>query len=572
MNIIINRKRNLFLKRFIAFIISLGLVISCSAVVSAKQITGTSNDLYRKTLEETYGYKLIIDDILLKKDGFYTQPVSVKDVELKVLKDIDSAFSMLPDGFVKEVNDYFKKRGDTPKIDIYYGQFADYPDSIGMFSASEMSIYVANSGNELIDTLLHELGHQVACYLWYKNKFNEVEKYFISQNKNSAYQYNQNYSRLYNRTLDYRFYDYYIREYASSSFDEDFAELFAKGVMQYRYLSSYGNGNVKPIHNKIKKMSEVLCGELKSLENSQFLLNALPDKPAKWAEAPINKAKEKEIIQWKTYGLYNAELTKYDAALILQPFLYKYIDENALLKKAGIKKDEVIPENFVYDIIDGENVWLLHHLKILEVEKGRFNPSQKIQIELAAAILTRVAQLFGLSDNDSSDSVLDKCSDASKISEWAKPYVKFALALKIIDVDDKHNINPKKHMTYQEFYVALLKISDLKEKYNELNKAKLPETAYFQDLNGIAVSSDGWICYYTFWGFTGKAKYKYVFDDGSYFIYIGEWIDGDFSYGRLTWDDGSYLEGEWKDDYLWNGKYVSDLVEVEYVNGEVKTP
>ena len=627
-----NKAFNLLLfkfKRFVVFITGLAVIMSCldtsiisliSIEVSAKQLTGTANDEYRKSIEEKYGYNIIIDDSVREKNALYTSPVAPSDAELKILKDIESSFAMLPDGFVKEATDFLKNRNFNPSITVRKKLPSDNEESAGWFSYSEAAIYVVMDGNDFIRLFLHEFGHEVSFVLRLKNKLNDLEKYFTEQNKKTSYPYDKNYQRLYdNILLDDRYKDIYLSVYSSKNFDEDFAETFAHSVMQPRYISSYGNGVKKPIHNKIEMLSKILSETFDTVKNIRFLMNCLPDFPAQWAVESVKKAKEKGIVPWNIYGLNNAELTRYDAALILQPFLYKYIDENTLMQTANLKKNPVIPEDFVYDVLDGEDILLLHNLRIITVGNKRFNPCGKIQKQSAAIILTKTAQLLGIEDTPKKEL---KCGDLSQIADWANAYVKFVLSLNIMSADNKNNFNPEKNITYQEFYISLLNICGLKEEYNKKNNIKLPSTTYLKTIGmGTSVSSTGWIYYYnyafdhglTFDSYTGKGreilseiiyegdflngvwhgkgkitwikdgswyegdwfnnerhgKGKYVWSDGA--VYEGEWKSGiRHGIGKMKWADGLWYEGEWSNDNFWNGKGNCVFTNGEQFEGEWK--
>ena len=599
--------KNQKVKKILIILVSVCIILSCSVETAAKQITGTVNDGYRKSLEERYGFNIIIDESVKNAknsktgEGFYSGPVPIKDIELKILKDIDSAFSMLPAGFVKEVNDYFKKNGFRPKIDILYGKFND-GEAAGKFYWEDVSINIVDERNNIILNLLHEFGHEVQCCLALKNISNGIEKYFTAQNFTSKYQYNSDYERLKNTPLDSAYFDYYLSVYASKDFMEDFAEIFAYAVTQPIYISSYGNGNTEAIHNKINKVSQVLCDEFKSLKDSKFLLNCLPDAPSKWAEPIVKAAKDRELIPWKIYGLNHSSLTRYDAALVLQPLLYKYIDGNTLFKRANLLKNTPIPENFAYDIINAEDIILLHNLSIMQSDKGRFDPIGKIQRQSAAEIFTKIAKLFGLTDTSNKDL---KCGDAGKIGESYKKSVKFVLSMNIMGVDEKNNFNPDKYITYQDFYSSLLNLCNLKDAYNKKYNIK-PPAPYYQDLSVTAISTSGWIYYQSIYiddeyfiysvlmpnvgGFTGKGKIKQ--SDGGYFE--GEWKDGDFvagirkfiwvdywqegewrdhnwnGKGRQVWTDGSWFEGEWKKGYFVNGLCLQVFEDGSWFKGEYK--
>ncbi|MCL2773642.1 MAG: S-layer homology domain-containing protein [Oscillospiraceae bacterium] len=590
----INKPHSLSFKKFLVLVIGLFIVISYSASVysevSAKQITGTGNDGYRKNLESKYDCSIIIDDSVLQKNAFYTSPRNPEDIELQVLKDIDSAFAMLPDGFVKEINDYLNSSGYNTSLNI--GKVSAGNDSAGCYD-EHGGICVYGEGNDCIETLLHEFGHEIAFVLQLKNKLSDIQKYFTDLSDASKYPYNVDFNRLNNINLGAEYYDIYLSVYSSRNFDEDFAETFLYAVTQPRYISSYGDGVKKPIHNKIEMISQVLTGSFSSLKDAKFLLNCLPDAPAQWAAESVKKAKESGIIPWNTYGLNTCDLTRYDAALILQPFLYKYVSEDVLLKQAGINKNDPVQENFVYDITDGTDILLLNNLKIISVDSsGHFNPNGKIQKQAAAAVCTIVAQLFGISDTNNADL---KFNDLTSIADWAKPYVKFAVSMKIMDGDDKNNFNPERYITYQEFYGALLNISNLKEEYNKKNNIKLPETGYYKVLgNGTILSSDGWMYYYNYYDihkYTGKCLMtvnkngswyegdlingikdgngKYVYSDGR--VYIGEWkndvIEGN---GKMTWPDGEWFDGEWQNGNPVNGNGQHTFDADSYFQGEWK--
>jgi len=576
-------KNNKILHRILILFMAVCIILSCSVDVFAKQIVSTKNIDYRKSLEAKYGYNIIIDDSVKNKDGLlsFFRPAT-RDVEFQILKDIDSAFSMLPDGFVKESTDFIKLLGVDPVINVIYMPSAsdaeiialaefgiDYDEVKQKLNAVEITLFC--NGDTFIESLMHEFGHQTVFILFLIDRLDEIEKYFNEQNK--GFGYNKNYERLYKMKLDSKYYDIYMNEYSSKDFHEDFSQTFASAVMQYRYISSYGNGVRKPIHNKINKISEVLCSEADSLEGTGFLLNCMPDAPAKWAAAGVKKAKEKGIVQWNTHGLNNANLTRYDAALILKPFLYKYVDENTLFKTAKINKKDRIPETFVNDLTDCEDVYLLHHLTIMQVYDERFNPTGLVQRQSAALMLAKAAELFGLSDTEKADLT---CNDVDKIPDWAKAYVKYALSMKIMGLDDKGNFNPASYITYQEFYIALLRISDLKEEYNRQNNIKLPETEYYQTLGtGTALSSNGWILYYdeSFIKFNGRGKYAWPGSGNN--TYEGEWKSGIMNgKGKRTWPNGNTYDGEWKDGAL-HGKGIfkwknGDMYDGDWVENKMQ--
>ena len=528
-----------------AFIIAL-----CSSGVSAESkddseitdikreyilIHDSKHKAYYKRLEEKYKMKVLIYECVLEDNGFYKAPIKVRDAELKILRDIESAFAMLPEGFVREIADYFINEGFEPSIEIRGGTFED-GNIGGRFYIDDISIHIVGSGNELIHNLLHELGHKIEYYISHKDSgaWEKMPEYFAGQNKASEYQYNEDYKGLDKIDLKEEYYDYYITKYSSCSFNEDFAELFAYGILQPKYISSYGNGKVKPIHNKIKMISEVLCADFKSLKNSKLLMNCMPDAPSEWAEPVVKSAKEKGIIPWNIYGMNNSDITRHHAALILQPFLYRYIDEDALLKKANLSKNYKIPEDFVYDVVDGNDVLLLNNLKILQVEKGHFNPAGKIKMKEAADIFAKTAKLFDLPGTD---------------------------ITKIMTVNGKKDYNAEKYIAYQEFYAVLLNICSLKDAYNAKNKISAPASAHYEDLQHTAISESGWIYYYNY--FTNA--------NGTYSSRPVEYIGLFTGTGKLVWDDAEFwFEGEWKNGKFWNGSGRILIGKDSWFEGELK--
>lgn len=576
-----NRAQNLFLKRFLIILFAFCIIISYPTGVSAKIITGTQNEHhadYRKSLENKYGYKINISDDALKKGGFYKSPRDIGDLELRILQDIESTFAMLPDGLVKEVNTYMQKFGGVPTLNIVYLPNIGGTAELGYFEyeyeyhgdgtiiINQADIALLQDGNRFTEILLHEFAHKLTLAFELNGKLDIIEKYFTDISKKSFFFYNENYGRLYRLSLDSRYYDYYLSEYSSVDFWEDFAETFAHAVMQPRYISSYGKGVKKPVHQKIEMMSKMLTDMYASLKDAEFLLNCLPTTASKWAENSVKTAKTLGIVPWDIHGLNTFYITRYDAVLILQPFLYKYIDEEQLFNTAGIKKNEVIPQNFVYDIIDSEDIFLINKLGLMMITDGRFNPNGKIQRQSAAIMFTKVAQLFGLSNSSKKDV---NFADSEKIAHWALAYVKFAAALNIMGADDNNNFNPEKYITYQEFYNSLVNICALKELYNIEYKITTPISEYFQIFEqGTTLDANGWIHYYkspTLDKFTGKAR-CYI-ENGD--IYEGELINGTRNgEGKYFWKNGATFEGEFLKNEIWTGIYITDGVLFQLKEGK----
>jgi len=574
-----NKAQNLFFKRLLIFLFALSIIILYPAEVSARTINGTRHENhadYRKWLEDKYGFIINIDRSVLQSGGFYKSPRETRDIELQVLQDIESTFAMLPDGFVKEVNDYIKNLRGAPALNIVYqpndnsitGLFSyDYDYYRNGTIIINNSLISIKEGNNFHYVLLHEFAHKLTLILEIKNIAEPVKKYFTDMANRSDYPYNTDFIRLYNLDLDNRYFDYYLSEYASIDFWEDFAETFTHAVMQPRYLSSYGNGAEKPVHDKIKMINKTLASTFRTLRNSNFLLNCLPDAASRWAQSAIRNANARGIIQWGTHGLNTHDITRYDAALTLKPFIYKYIDEAELFKSAGINRNQHIPQTFVYDITDPEDIFLLYRLGLINVNNGRFNPNAKMQKQTAAMIFTRIARLFGLQDTAKTSL---KSDDASKVADWAVSYVNFAVSTGIMGVDQKNNFNPETFISYQEFYQSLLNICRLKEAFNIKNNIKSPASQYFQNfMQGTTLASNGWLHYYDcirLEKFTGSARY--VWPNGD--IFEGGLLNGDFhGTGRIIYKSGDTFEGEFNKNEIWTGIYIKDGVYFKLEKGEV---
>jgi len=572
-----SKAQNLFLKRLMIFLFAFSIILY-PVEVSAKFITRTQQEnhaYYRTYLENKYGYIINIDSSVLQSGGFYKSPREDGDKELRVLQDIESTFAMLPNGFVKEVNDYIKSLNGNPTLNIIY-----QPDSnrAGVFRYNydyhrdgtitvNHSLIAVEDGNSFIEVLLHEFAHKLTLILEIKNVIKPLDRYFTDIANKSEFSYNEDYTRLFRMNLDHRFFDYYLSEYSSIDFWEDVAETFTYAVMQPRYISSYGDGVKKPIHDKIEMLSKTLTSTFRTLRNSDFLLNCLPDPASRWAQTAVSNASVRGITQWGTYGLNTHDITRYDAALIIRPFLYKYIEEIELFNLAGISRNQNIPQNFVFDIIDAEDIFLLDKLGIMRVNNGRFDPNARIQKQTAAIIFTRIARLFGLQEIAGADL---KTDDALAVADWAISYVTFAVSMGIMGVDHRNNFNPEGFISYQEFYSALVNICRLKAAFNAQNNIKMPASQYFQDfMQGTTLASNGWIHYFNCIGlenFTGRARYSWSNGD----MYEGEFLNGDFhGMGRVVFANGSSFEGEFYKDKMWNGIFTRDGVYYRLEQGEV---
>ncbi|GHV13681.1 hypothetical protein FACS1894219_08810 [Clostridia bacterium] len=554
--------KNKRISAFLTFVLILSALSMC-ITAQTKEISGTVHDAYKASLEEKYGVDIIIDDSVKEKGVYFSDPESVGDIELYFLKEIDAAFSMLPVGFVKEVNSHFQ----YPTI-IYRKFFSADPEDAGGWYSGDGIITIGNAYT-FVTTLLHEFGHAIEEDLINMKLQAGILDYFNTVNKPLPYYCPDHYTKgthtepelIYDKTK-INLTDYYYREYSVKNFSEDFADIFGYlGTSQAIYASSIGNGVKKPVHQKIEKVAQVLDSAYKSVKGTGFLLDALPDAPAKWAVKAVDKAKADGIIPWNIYGLNTRPVTRYNLALILQPYLYKYIDESELFEKAGITKNEKIPQNLVYDVADAEDIYLLHKLNIMIAdEKHIFNANGKVIRQSAALILAKVSQLLEIEKVASEVNVVYK--DAGKIGSWAKPYVDYVTKYGIMGADGDGNFNPNNYITYQELYNNLLNISAKRELYNKQYNVDLPLTEYYQPVSdtNVSVASDGYLYYNTSYdivgeGFTGNGKY--IFANGNYFE--GEWVDGSFhGLGKITWvTSGSYYVGEFKDDTISGyGKYV----------------
>ena len=242
------------------------------------------NKIFKKELEEKYGYKIIIENSILD-NNFYLAKDS-QYLEFKVLKEIENAFSMLPDGFVREVTKHQKRFGNQPSIVIRKRNVTDAPSAnhvwdYNIIKKSPINHVQAKSAifirEDIIGNLLHEFCHEIALTLKLlhlenpkvvSDKLKIAESFFLTKNKDFPYDLNYQ-SR---DTSNERFFDIYFTKYASSEFWEDFADTFVNAIIRAGDVNACRNGIIKPIHEKINMIGAILSQTFVSIKDSDFLL------------------------------------------------------------------------------------------------------------------------------------------------------------------------------------------------------------------------------------------------------------------------------------------------------------
>ena len=98
---------------------------------------------------------------------------------------------------------------------------------------------------------------------------------------------------------------------------------------------------------------------------------------------------------------------------------------------------------------------------IAQGSNGKFNPTAALTREDAMVLLQRTMSRTGRSIADASNSYLDRFSDGSSVSSYAKGAVAALIQAGIIQGDNTGRINPKGSLTRAEMAVILHRVLTL---------------------------------------------------------------------------------------------------------------
>lgn len=141
--------------------------------------------------------------------------------------------------------------------------------------------------------------------------------------------------------------------------------------------------------------------------------------------------------------------------LLLSSFVYASESQNLsriqfikeVLKVMNVEVDKGAISPFT-DVLDKEDIPYIaaaYNKKIVTGSGGKFNPKGNITNEQAVVIIVRALGVLNINQDDASKTEI-KFLDANEISDWAKPYVAYALRYGLIE-NSQIKFNPQGQVT-----------------------------------------------------------------------------------------------------------------------------
>lgn len=402
-------------------------------------------------LEQKYGVTIKVEDGFWPKDS--------------LLSMMDKIYSRFPDGLIKEMTSYYKAKEIDTIVNFQYKQ-TNLGGSFSDKGNITLNYYPNPIGNSFADwTIGHEMGHYVHKYINELYGYNKLKDEWISINNGLGYQ-NEGCKEW---TDEH--YKYFVRDYSTTNYSEDFATLFEEltkdNAVELR-LNMMNDSNY-PLKKKIDLLDRVLVEKAKCVTSSTNLWgNTLPQTPSDSLRTACENASISGLIPEGDafVGLYTSNITRTDFCALIS----KLIEKHTNMTLAEFVESKGLKENWYYDMslassgeckIDSnypfcdtsyEFIFDLHSLGIINgVSDCRFNPDGLLTKEQVATILYKTATVLGKDMNYTPY----QYADNDKISSWAKESVNYATSKNLVTANSDNMFLPKDYFTYEEAYTAV---------------------------------------------------------------------------------------------------------------------
>ena len=211
-----------------------------------------------KSLEQQYGIEINLASSLLKND----------EKAYIYLADLREALYSMPEAFVLAIVKHFKSKGKATTISFSNNLSYMNNGCNGVYNNKSNTITLMNPTPSVI---LHEFGHMVQEALNHKYGYSKLKSEFTAFNKKIPY----------GKWKD----DYFLTfasEYANTSFEEDFAEVFA-----YSIALSH---NIREVYDKKKDASLIKkSAYIKEMIESRFKVKIPQDMWRIYPQTPSKK-------------------------------------------------------------------------------------------------------------------------------------------------------------------------------------------------------------------------------------------------------------------------------------------
>lgn len=410
----------------------------------------------KTNIEEEYGIKII-----------YSQDDKNIDY-IDCMLVLEKSLRRFPEGVIKEITDYYSKRGiETNVVINKTGKIADLFSEYVLGDKSA-TVYINALQNSLYndecvaseESTVHELSHLISDYMYKIYGYERMKNDFAAFN--SGYQYGN---------LE-ECGDVFINKHSAMSFEDEVADLIWYTEVHPELLRTLDCDEKEIIHEKIEYLAEAFDECFESVtEDTKLWLEAVPQEPDIWALETITQLKDASLIPEEFDGIYNAYITKEDFYTMVMNVVESkvVVDEpnsfNLYMQEEYVSLDPVKGEIFMNDGMAGTERTLICNKEVI-YKAYQMGFVSRESIGEPDGYLTRLeaAKIFAYIANEQGMDISDyeeiNYTDINDVKESDKPFI-YYVATKGILRGYGYSFNPDGYCTYQETYIMLMRLYNI---------------------------------------------------------------------------------------------------------------
>jgi hypothetical protein len=287
------------------------------------------------------------------------------------------------------------------------------------------------------DAIIHEFGHMLQYAIGDNYGNSKLKSEWTSLNGKKKY---NNWETGYNQ--------YFVSDYAASSYEEDFAETFMAAIYDTETIrEDIAETKESPIGKKCDLISKLTKSQL---DYSKDLWMTNPQEASEKVMKILQAAAEKGYIDFTSETAYQYKLTKVEYAELLE---YAWRDP----EERGYSYSNPITFNYLDTSNDSVNT-LLEAGIFTKGSSGQFKPKEYITRKEVAITLARTLKLKGVNTSSKQNIVFTDCTE---LSTSARNCINQVVNAGLMKQKKTGSFAPDKYCTYQEVYMILDQLDEL---------------------------------------------------------------------------------------------------------------